>query len=111
VNKLFFLGGDDTIRGFEQDAVDDSGGTVAILYNAELHFRLFEAFKLAGFFDAGVLTNNFGDITWEGWRESAGVGIRYFTPVGPVRLDLGFILDRRNNEPKQRLHFSFGYFF
>ncbi|MBL7685782.1 MAG: BamA/TamA family outer membrane protein, partial [Deltaproteobacteria bacterium] len=33
------------------------------------------------------------------------------TPVGPIRLDYGFILDRRTGENTGRLHFTFGYFF
>ena len=111
VNKLFFMGGADTVRGFDEDAVDASGGTFSFIYNTELNFRIYEAFKIAGFFDAGVLSDNINALTWGDVRESAGLGIRYFTPVGPVRLDWGFILDRRPGEPTSNLHFSFGYFF
>lgn len=111
VNKLFFQGGADTIRGFEEDGVNRAGGTVSFIYNAELHYQLASAFKLAGFFDAGVLSNNLNAIRKTDFRESAGFGLRYFTPVGPLRLDYGFILDRRAGEPSSRLHFSFGYFF
>lgn len=110
-NELFFMGGSDTVRGFEEDSIDDSGGIVRFIYNAELHFRLTEGFKLATFFDAGVLQDNFNTITEDDIRESAGFGLRYFTPVGPIRLDYGFILDRQSAEPMSRLHFSFGYFF
>lgn len=111
VNKLFFQGGADTVRGFEEDGVNRAGGTLSFIYNAELHYRLASAFKLAGFFDAGVLSNNLNAVRWTDFRESAGVGFRYFTPVGPLRLDYGFILDRKPGEPSSRLHFSFGYFF
>lgn len=111
VNKLFFMGGSDTVRGFDEDAVDRSGGTFSFIYNAELNFRVYDAIKLAGFFDAGVLSDNVNEVGWSDFRESAGIGLRYFTPVGPVRLDWGFILDRRAGEPTSNLHFSFGYFF
>lgn len=111
VNKLFFLGGADTLRGFEEDAVNRSGGTVMFVYNSELHARVFGNLKLAGFFDAGFLRDNINSISVSDFRESAGPGIRYFTPVGPIRVDYGFILDRRAGEPKSRLTFSFGYFF
>lgn len=111
VNKLFFLGGADTIRGFEEDGLDPTGGTVAFIYNSELHFRITPSVKLAGFFDAGILKDDINNITWDDIRESAGVGLRYFTPIGPIRLDYGFILDRQAGEPQSRLHFSFGYFF
>lgn len=111
VNKLFFVGGTDTIRGFSEDALDRSGGTIAAILNSELHFKITNNFKIAGFFDTGFLEDSVNAVTKSDWRESAGFGVRYFTPVGPIRIDYGFILDRRNGEPKSRLHFSFGYFF
>lgn len=111
VNKLFFLGGTDTIRGFPEDGVDDSGGTVALVYNAELHLRIHKSLKLAGFFDTGFLSDDVNSVTVSAFRESAGVGLRYFTPIGPIRLDYGFILDRRAGDPASSFHFSFGYFF
>lgn len=110
-NKLFFIGGNDTVRGFDEDVIDQSGGTTMMIYNAELHFRLFGSLKLAGFYDMGTLTEEFNDISKETWRNSAGAGLRYMTPVGPIRLDYGFVLDQKENEPGQRFHFSFGYFF
>lgn len=110
-NKLFFLGGADTVRGFTEDGIDPSGGTVMMIYNGELHFKVTNAIKLAGFFDAGLLQDNINTINISDIRESAGAGFRYFTPIGPLRLDWGFILDRQTNEPKSRIHFSFGYFF
>ncbi|MBI4412354.1 MAG: outer membrane protein assembly factor BamA [Deltaproteobacteria bacterium] len=111
VTKLFFMGGNDTVRGFDEDAVDSGGGTTSLIYNAELHYLLFNNFKLAGFFDAGSLTETISEISRDSIRESAGFGLRYFTPVGPIRLDYGFVLDKKDGERGQRLHFSFGYFF
>lgn len=111
VNKLFFLGGADTIRGFPEDGLNPAGGTVSLAYNAEMHYELSDGLKLAGFFDLGLLENNINTISINDFRESAGVGLRYFTPVGPLRLDYGMILDRRAGDPMGRLHFSFGYFF
>ncbi|MBF0106625.1 MAG: outer membrane protein assembly factor BamA [Deltaproteobacteria bacterium] len=110
-NKLFFLGGSDTLRGFTEDGVNPSGGTVMFIYNGELQLRMTDTIKIAGFADVGALSNNFNQININNFRESAGVGIRYFTPIGPIRLDWGHILDRQGQEPKNRFHFSFGYFF
>ncbi|MBU0505598.1 MAG: outer membrane protein assembly factor BamA [bacterium] len=111
VNKLFFMGGSDTVRGFPEDSIDPSGGTIMMIYNGELQYRITDAVKVAAFFDAGVIGDDVNMLTRSDIRESAGVGLRYFTPIGPIRLDWGFILDRQPGEPKQRIHFSFGYFF
>lgn len=111
LKNSFFLGGNDTIRGFDEDAVNTAGGTTFIVYNVELLFEVIGGFKLAGFFDAGSLTEKFTDINRASIREAAGFGLRYLTPIGPIRLDYGFILDRRPGEQRSRLHFSFGHFF
>lgn len=111
VNKLFFLGGNDTIRGFDEDAVNSNGGTTSLLLNTELQIRIMGGFKLASFLDVGSLTETFSEIEKSSFRESAGVGIRYITPIGPIRLDYGFVLDARQGEQDKRFHFSFGYFF
>lgn len=109
-NELLFIGGSDTVRGFNEDSIKRSGGNLRLIYNAELHFLLFDAFKLAAFFDTGMLETDWTDVNADAFRESAGVGLRYFTPVGPIRLDYGFVLDPQAGE-SSRFHFSFGYFF
>lgn len=109
--KLFFMGGNDTVRGFDEDAINASGGTTSAIYNAELSYQLTGSFELAGFFDAGSLTDSLGAINRDTIRDAAGVGLRYITPVGPIRLDYGFVLDKKVGEKGQRFHFSFGYFF
>ncbi len=109
--ELIFLGGDDTIRGFQNDALNPAGGKVAFIHNVELQFRLFKGFELVGFLDTASLTNDLGEISTSTFRHSAGPGLRYVTPVGPIRLDYGIILDPRPGENHTRLHFTFGYFF
>ena len=109
--ELIFYGGDDTIRGFKEDAVKPSGGKLGLLYNFELQMRLIKGFEAVGFFDTATLTDAFDEISLNSLRHSAGFGIRYITPVGPIRLDYGIILDREPGENFGRLHFTFGYFF
>ncbi len=111
IQKLFFLGGNDTIRGFDEDTIDDSGGTFRLFHNTELHLALTQSLKLAGFLDSGFLVDQWDEINTSSLRESAGPGLRYFTPIGPLRFDYGFILDRKPGEPRGRFHVSFGFFF
>ena len=109
--ELIFWGGDDTIRGFKEDALNPNGGTFGFLHNLEFQLRLFKGFEAVGFFDTASLTNGIGQTGLASIRHSAGGGIRYITPVGPIRLEYGVILDRQPNENFGRLHFTFGYFF
>lgn len=117
-NERLFMGGADTVRGFAEDSLGpvdanggSTGGMVRWIINEELRFRIMRSFQLAGFFDVGCLTNSYNAITLNNVRISAGVGIRYLTPVGPLRLDVGFPLDRRAGESNHRVHFTFGYVF
>jgi outer membrane protein insertion porin family len=118
-NELLFLGGDDTVRGYSEDSlgpVDAAGkavgGRLEWIYNSEIRIRLISHLQLAGFFDMGSLTNSFDAIGWNSTvRSSAGAGLRFITPVGPIRLDYGFKLDRKIGESIGRLHFTFGYVF
>lgn len=109
--ELYFLGGDDTIRGFAYQEMNPAGGKVGLIYNFEMIFRLFNNFQLVGFFDSASLTNNLSEISLASVRNAAGPGIRYATPVGPLRLEYGILLDRQPGENFGRIHFTFGYFF
>ena len=117
-NQLLFLGGSDTIRGFDDDSLgptnaagDATGSRTRWIWNEELRFRVWKAISWAFFFDMGSLTNNFSDISWFTIRRSFGMGIRYITPVGPIRADYGFKLDRRAGESIGKFNLTFGYVF
>ena len=121
--KLFRLGGTSTIRGYQEEALEvDStnaiNGTLSLVnYRSELRFPLEGSFGGAVFWDAG---NLFIDkIQPFEVRHSAGIGLRYKTPVGPVSLDfarkigrIGSRNDKVNTDDQdtQRIHFSIGSF-
>ncbi|HKJ04193.1 MAG TPA: autotransporter assembly complex family protein [Geopsychrobacteraceae bacterium] len=105
----FFTGGDQSIRGFKYETIaprDDQGLLIGGKYLAagslEYGYLLFENWRAATFVDIGTATNNFKEPLSVG----SGVGLRWITPVGPLRLDLAFAL----SEPGKpwMIHFSMG---
>ena len=61
------------------------------------------------FFDAGnVYTENENALTVPGLRTAAGGGIRWYSPMGPIRLEYGYNLDPLEDEPKGQWEFGMG---
>ena len=117
-NELLFMGGDDTVRGFSEDSLGPvdaqgkaTGSRARWILNEELRLRLISRLAFVLFYDMGSLTNEVSDMRLGTIRNSAGLGLRYITPVGPLRAEYGFKLDRRPGESRGRFHFTFGYVF
>lgn len=113
--ERFYLGGPNSIRGFKSRAVspiDESGvktgGTSEVLGTAEYIIPLPLNFRLAGFFDTGNVYGFGTKFDLSDLREAAGLGIRWISPFGPIRVDYGFNLDRRPGERVGVFHFSAG---
>ncbi|MBI5136421.1 MAG: BamA/TamA family outer membrane protein [Nitrospirae bacterium] len=121
VSERFFLGGQSTLRGYALDSVGvpgetlisgvPQGGEVMILANLELRVGGGEGWGTVLFVDAGNVWNLGRSIGLNDFRVGAGPGLHYATPVGPVRLDLGYKIDRRPGEAVYRLHFTLGHTF
>lgn len=137
IRQRFFLGGRNTVRGFAENSIgptgnafldangklnsggDPLGGDLVLNANTELRFPLIYGFGGVIFVDGGglYLLNQTGtpgscsgcnSVNIHDFRRSAGLGLRYITPVGPVSLDYGFKLDRRSDESIGEVHFSVG---
>jgi outer membrane protein assembly factor BamA len=125
VSERFFAGGDTTIRGFELDRVGmpntisqngfPIGGNGLVLLNGELRVPVWKDVGAAFFTDVGNVYERVTQIDLGELRGAVGLGLRYNSPVGPLRLDLGFKLDRRivagELERRHEWHFSFGHAF
>ena len=116
-SERFFLGGVTTIRGFEfrdigpeDDAGNPLGGTSFAQFNIEIGRSLGSVLRVVAFVDAGNVYDSDNDFDIGSLRRSAGLGIRIVTPIGPIRLDYGFKLDKRADESAGRLGFLLGTF-
>lgn len=124
IDERFFLGGIYTLRGFNAREVgprdkngDFTGGNTETFFNFEYIFPLYKELNLKGvtFFDVG---NTWGDDYFDeddevfaSWRYGAGFGVRWLSPLGPLRFEYGWNLDPRDYEPKTKFDFMIGRFF
>lgn len=113
--ERFFLGGPTTLRGQRTRSVsprDETGARIGgdkeLLFNAELLIPLIPRLRAALFFDAGNAYGFGEDFDPTDLRMAAGVGFRWFSPFGPVRVDYGFNLDREPGEKSAQFHFAIG---
>ncbi len=103
----FYAGGDNSVRGYDYQTLgpqgsdgDVIGGRYLIASSVEVDYLIKDKWRVAGFLDAG---NAFDDKNTD-LKMGAGVGARWLSPVGPIRLDLAVPLD----ESGFRIHFTLG---
>ena len=115
VYEKFYAGGIATIRGFEYGMAgpldefgEPLGANKLVVFTTEILFPLATELGLRGavFCDVGKGFDNFGDFLPV--KIGAGPGIRWFSPFGPLRIDLGFNLNPKNGEESQVIEFSAG---
>ena len=144
-DRLFFLGGVDSIRSFLADSVVPQdvadrikdgdvarcteagfpsttphplsicdvrirGGDVMVNPRAELRIPMTETFQAGVFLDAGNVWSGSGTVDIGVLRYALGAGIRITTPIGPIALDYGINMNRRQWEDFGAFHFSIGLF-
>ncbi|MGQ9570552.1 MAG: outer membrane protein assembly factor BamA [Thermodesulfovibrionales bacterium] len=116
--ERFFLGGRSTVRGYEQDTLgpkgrdgNPTGGNAFLLGNLEIRSSLGKGVGIVAFLDTGNVWRRVQDTELGSLRYTAGLGLRYNTPVGPIRIDYGHKLKREKGESSGELHFSIGHAF
>jgi outer membrane protein assembly factor BamA len=118
-SERFFAGGDTTVRGWALDRLGSesvldangvsNGGNGLLIFNGELRFPFWKRKSLGGavFIDVGNVFAKVGDIDFGQLRSGAGFGIRWRSPVGPLRMDFAWKLHPitfENGQPEN--HFA-----
>jgi outer membrane protein insertion porin family len=130
--ERYFLGGINSVRGFAERSLGPSapsnckipagsppgteavckgtdvvGGDKSLVLNAEILFPIMEQYGLRGvaFFDMG---NAFNDLSFADLRRAVGIGGRWMSPFGPLRVELGFPLNKKSGDETSVLGFSIG---
>jgi len=113
IYERFYVGGINSIRGFEygeagpEDEFEQViGSEKMVVFNSELIFPLSTEIGLRGavFYDGGLGW----DKKFDDWRHSVGIGIRWLSPMGPIRIDWGYNLDPKDDERHAVWDLSFG---
>ncbi|MCQ4310555.1 autotransporter assembly complex protein TamA [Pseudomonas stutzeri] len=105
----YFAGGDQSVRGYDYQSLsptnsdgDRIGGRYQLAVSAEYQYSVTDKWRVATFVDQG---NAFNSLELPSLKSSVGLGVRWVSPVGPIRVDLAHPLD---DDGGVRLHFSMG---
>jgi len=107
--RRFYLGGGGSIRGYEYRTVGPKivdeviGGRSFLEGSLELRYRVTDTIGIVPFVDVGAAYKDPIPDFSEEFRVGAGVGLRYHTPLGPLRFDVAVPLNRQSGDP----HFAF----
>ena len=115
--KKFYLGGINSLRGFKYQDVSlqdsagkDIGGEKYVQFNAEIIVPLFGVDGLVAiiFTDAGNVFAKSSDIQASDLRQTYGYGVRWYSPIGPIRFERGHVVDPEPGEASARWEFTMG---
>ncbi|NPA38888.1 MAG: outer membrane protein assembly factor BamA [Thermodesulfobacteria bacterium] len=121
VYERYFLGGINTVRGYSYGSVspidpktgEKIGGTRIVYVQNELLIPLIKSIYFQGvlFFDAGSVWDRQTGFHSSDIKKSWGFGFRWFSPIGPIRLEWGFNINPKPGEEKSNFNFQIGGFF
>lgn len=115
--KRFYLGGNSSIRGFDQqqlgpfDEDGPSGGKLRLFTNFELRFPVYEIFGATVFLDVGNLWPEIEDANISDLEMAVGMGLTIDTPIGPARIDYGIPLGAEHANKGGQIHIAIAYAF
>lgn len=110
----FFAGGGGSVRGYEYRSLGPSidgdviGGLGYVGASAELRLRVSESFGLVPFIDFASVTDNAWPSFDGDYYVGAGLGLRYYTALGPLRIDVATPLTERDNRSAVAVYVGLG---
>jgi translocation and assembly module TamA len=114
-DQRFYAGGSGTIRGFRYQSVGPTfsdgtptGGTALAAVGAELRQRFTPTIGGVLFVDGGEVSDNAATPTAGEFRVGVGTGIRYYTPIGPIRFDVAFPVRRQPADDRFEIYIGLG---
>ncbi len=118
IDLRFLTGGPFSVRSFQERALGPidptSGHPIGGAFHTdftveyEVPVGLVDGLSLVPFADAGNLIFDSSDASFDNMRYAVGLGLRYATPIGPLRAEYGYNPDRRQGEPQGTFHIGFG---
>jgi translocation and assembly module TamA len=114
-DQRFYGGGSNTIRGYRYQSVgpvfagtlDPIGGTEIEAASIEFRQRIVGNFGAAAFIDGGAVTASSSGVPND-FRIGVGLGLRYYTPIGPIRLDVAMPTKRRSGDDSFEIYIGLG---
>lgn len=113
-DQRFYAGGSGTVRGYRYQSIGPhfadnkpTGGTAIATGTVEFRQRILGNYGVAAFVDAGQVSADGAPFT-SSWRVGAGVGARYYTPIGPLRVDIAVPLNKQSGGDSFELYIGIG---
>ena len=114
-DRLLYAGGGGSVRGYEFRSIspededgDPTGGRSLVEGSIELRYRFLDDYGIVPFFDAGTVTEDTFPSFDEKLQYAAGLGFRYYSPIGPIRADVAVPLNPREDDEPVAFYISIG---
>jgi translocation and assembly module TamA len=114
-DRLLYAGGGGSVRGYEFRTIsprdkdgDFTGGRSLVEGSIELRYRFLDDYGVVPFFDAGTVTKEVYPSFDEKVRYAAGLGFRYYSPIGPIRADIAVPLNPDHDQAPVAFYISIG---